>query len=149
MAIYTNDAEIEEVVEKFENCVYSPKEFTHARHLTVAAWYLMSLPREEALARMRENLLRFTAHHGVQGYHETITQFWLRMAEIFLDSCPKTQGFREVLNALMEHFPDKQIIFIHYSEERLMSAQARAHWVEPDLKFLPQSGTPVDEQAVS
>jgi hypothetical protein len=146
---YTNDAEIEEVIKNFEHCVYSPKEFTHARHLTVVAWYLTSRPREEALSGMRENLRRFTAHHGVQGYHETITQFWLRMAEVFLDRCPESLSFRDQVNTLVEHFPDKRIIFTHYSEGRLMSAEARAIWVDPDLKTLPQSGTPLDEHAVS
>ena len=145
MITFAQQAEIEEVVSKFENCAYDPKEFTHAHHLTVAACYLSSYSPEEARSRMRDNLLRFTAHHGVQAYHETITQFWLRMTQVFLARCPESHDFRERLNALIEHFPDKRIIFTHYSESRLMSPGARAKWVEPDLKAIPQSGSSLDE----
>src|ERR1700747_420310 len=74
---YCNEDAIREVVEKFETCIYAPEEFIHARHLTVAAWYLCRLPEDVALHRMRQSLLRFTAHHGKQGYHETITRFWM------------------------------------------------------------------------
>ena len=74
---YRNADAVREVVEKFERCEYAPQEFTHARHLTVACWYLCTLPEKEALDRMREGLLRFTTHHGKRGYHETITRFWI------------------------------------------------------------------------
>ena len=77
MSVYRDISEIETVVHNFEACAYSTAEFTHARHLAVAAWYLHTLSPDAALDRVRQSLLRFTAHHGVKGYHETITRFWM------------------------------------------------------------------------
>src|SRR5271168_3540038 len=76
---YRSEAEIEEVVERFETCTYTPEEFFHARHLTVAAWYFLKLDTKTAEERMRAGLLKFIRHHGKNAYHETITEFWLRL----------------------------------------------------------------------
>ena len=50
---YRDENEIRRVVERFERCDFALPEFTHARHLTVACWYLCTLSREEAMERMR------------------------------------------------------------------------------------------------
>jgi len=66
-AHYSDVIEIELVVKKLESCEYAKDEFTHARHLTVAAWYLSHFPDEQALDKMRSSLLRFTKYHQVKG----------------------------------------------------------------------------------
>src|SRR5256885_15496016 len=81
---YHTTAEIKDVVHRFESCQFAKQEFTHAHHLAVAAWYLHNFTPQEALVRMRTALLRFTSHHGVDAYHETITRFWLLVVENFL-----------------------------------------------------------------
>ncbi len=85
---YRDASEIRDVVERFEGCDFALAEFTHARHLTVACWYLCSLTREEALERMRCGLQSFIAHHGKQGYHETITRFWMELLANYLGQLP-------------------------------------------------------------
>ncbi len=43
----------------------------------------------DATARMREGLARFLAHHGIEGYHETLTVFWMkRLAARFAGTDP-------------------------------------------------------------
>src|SRR5262250_1276188 len=71
------DFEILTLVRRLERCELSPREFHHRDHLAVCAFYLYSSDMEAALNSMRESLLRFIRHHGVTGYHETITRFWM------------------------------------------------------------------------
>lgn len=131
---YATDREIEEVVGKFEGCQFALEEFTHARHLTVACWYLCTMSPEAALSRMRDGLLRFIGHHGKQGYHETITRFWLELLRSsLLQASPKAQLMDKVNNTL-KRFTNKDVLFMYYSRERVMSEAAKANWVEPDLR---------------
>lgn len=130
---YCNEDAIREVVEKFETCIYAPEEFIHARHLTVAAWYLCTLPEDVALHRMRESLLRFTARHGKQGYHETITRFWmLLIAEHLRRQEPELSDVQRI-NEVVARYP-KETLFDYYSRDRVMSESARRAWMEPDLR---------------
>ena len=133
---YLQADEIAAVVHKFENCEFRKDEFTHEFHLTVAAWYLINYSPEEALDRMRAALLRFTRHHQVMGYHETITRFWLLLAADFLKQAPADTSFTERLNELVQRFGRKDILFEYYTRERVMSDEARDGWVEPNLQTL-------------
>src|SRR3989442_12332162 len=86
MAVYYQDIdEIEAVVRGFEGCSTGKDDFTHACHLTVAAWYLHNYTFEPAAARMRAGQFRFLDHHGIgqQKYNETITLFWLKVVNAF------------------------------------------------------------------
>jgi len=76
---FVNDAEVAALVLAFETATIAASEFTHAAHVAVALSYLGELPPNEALARMREKIRAFAAHHGVSNlYHETLTVFWMR-----------------------------------------------------------------------
>ena len=131
--VYREESEIREVVAKFENLEFGLQEFTHARHVTLASWYLCTLTREEALVRMRTGLQRFIAHHGRQGYHETITRFWMELLDEFLRRLPQEMTKVERVNRAMEEYADKEILFRYYSREFVMSEAARREWVEPDV----------------
>lgn len=137
MTRYESENEIREVVERFETCVFAAEEFTHARHLTVACWYLSTLSPDAALARMREGLLRFTGHHGKHAYHETLTRFWMLLLEEFLAGQPAEALLMERVNNAVKCFESKEVVFEHYSRERVLSEGARREWVEPDLQALP------------
>ena len=137
---YRNETEVREVVEKFERCEFALAEFTHARHLTVACWYLCALPRREALDRMRTGLRRFIAHHGRQGYHETITRFWMELLGNYLCQCPKDQLVGRV-NGALERFASKDVLFGYYSRELLTSEAAKAAWIAPDLHAISDSNS--------
>jgi hypothetical protein len=133
---YRDEQAIVKVVEKFERCEFGVEEFTHARHLTVAAWYLCHLSPEEALVRMKTGLVRFIEHHGKQGYHETITRFWMEIAGKFVASMPRDADIMEKVNNIVERFDNKDVLFEYYSRERVLSEFARREWVEPDLKTI-------------
>ena len=131
---FRTDADVADVVHKFESCHYGKDEFPHFRHLAVAAWYLSHYSPEESLERLRENLLRFTSHHGVTAYHETITRFWLRLAQGHLRSARPEDPLVDRINALVQQLLRKEILFDYYSRERVMSQEARAAWLPPDLR---------------
>jgi hypothetical protein len=134
--IYVNEDEVEAVVRGFEACTTPPTDFKHHSHLTVALWYLRRLGMKEATAHMRESLFRFINHHGAQGYNETITIFWLRLVGRFLDGRPPESSMLELANELTDAYKDSRLIFEYYSRELLSSPEAKARWVEPDLRPL-------------
>lgn len=77
--MYDSEEEIERLVRDFESCTIAAADFHHREHLVVAVWYLQTLSREEAVARMRASLLRFLDHQGVdpKKYSEQVTVFWI------------------------------------------------------------------------
>lgn len=142
---YETIEEIEAVVHSFERCEYGVHEFDHSKHMAVAAWYLRHFSFEGALGRMRCSLLRFTEHHGVKGYHETITRFWLELAagNLLVESAGRS--LVEQVNELIRKYGDKNTLFDYYTREVVMSEEARERWVEPDLKQFPH--TPAQHSA--
>ena len=129
-----------------------PKEnFHHASHLHVAWVYLIeSSSPKEAAEKMRDMLRRLTTAIGKpEKYHETMTLFWVHLLAR-AQTISRTGRLEEVMHAnpqlLEKNFP-----LAYYSTERLFSDEARASWMEPDLKPLSidaiaicSSGTPCD-----
>src|ERR1700732_2916364 len=134
---YRTEAEIEEVVQRFETCAYTPQEFFHARHLTVATWYFLNLDTRAAQERMRDGLLKFIRHHGKNGYHETITEFWLRLVNHRVHRAEAGCDSVAVVNETVVALSDKNLIYKHFSRELVESTDARAGWVIPDLAPMP------------
>ncbi len=136
---YRSKVEIEEVVRRFEDCDYQPEEFFHARHLTVAAWYLSHFDAKAAEERMRAGLRKFIRHHGKNGYHVTITEFWLRMANKTLHEVGPEGDFVARVNRIVECLNHKSLIHEYYSREQLDTPEAKAAWIEPELKRIPRA----------
>lgn len=110
--------------------------FHHASHLHVAWVYLAeSLSVQEAANKMRQTLRRFAAGAGrPQKYHETITLFWVHLLA-WAQNVSRAERLEDVVHAnpqlLEKNFP-----LTYYSASRLFSDEARASWIEPDLKPL-------------
>jgi hypothetical protein len=133
--------EVPDLVAAFERCTLPKEEFTHAAHLTVALWYASRLPFEEALATVREGIQRFNAAHGgvttpTSGYHETITRFYMRVICDYVAGEEEIAGadWAERVRRLLTRYGARDLPLRHYSKERLMSAEARFGWVEPDVR---------------
>jgi hypothetical protein len=138
--IYKTDDEIRFLIERFENCSVTAKEWTHAAHLTAALWYCLSEPDlESAAAKMRDGIFKLNAAHGTpntptRGYHETLTIFWMRTVEGFLAKIKVKGSLAEMVNELVETCGDSGLPLKFYSRELLFSPEARAKYIEPDLK---------------
>jgi hypothetical protein len=133
---YRTVAEIEEVVRRFESCEYKPEDFFHARHLTVAAWYFLHFDRNTAEERMRAGLRKFIRHHGKNGYHVTITEFWLRLVEQTLRASETSDETTSRVNRTVERLSDKSLIYEYFSRERVESRVAKTRRIDPDLRLL-------------
>jgi hypothetical protein len=134
---YRNDEEVLDVVRRFESCEYSPDDFKHRLHLTVALKYLLDSSYAEALERMRQGLYRFIKHHNLSGvYHETLTVFWTRRVLAFVEQSDRTLGLTRLANELSDACADSRIVFDYYTKERLESDKARKYWLDSDLKPL-------------
>src|SRR5216684_3364088 len=134
---YESDDEIRLLVSEFESCSFHPSEFRHHQHLAVVLWYVASLPYTDASERMKRGIQRLAASYGKTGYHETITEFWLRMVRGFLSEAERADALAVQANQLIEKYADKNLILNYYSAELLASPEAKSGWIEPDLGPLP------------
>jgi hypothetical protein len=138
---FRTNEEIFSLVRRFDDCTLPRAEWTHAAHLTVALWFLLEFDWPEATERVRRGIRRYNAAHGIQptptgGYHETLTLFWLRVVRAFLEAeRNEARALVHLANELAATH-DKGLPLSHYTRELLFSPEARAHWVEPDLKPL-------------
>ena len=140
--IYRGIAEIESVVHGFQWCTLPRERWTHGAHLTVALWYHLRLPWPDAEKLIRLGIQRLNSSHGIVttpmgGYHETMTLFWIRMVRDYLEDVQaKKLPVLTLFNEVIERYGRKDLPLEYYSRARLMSAEARANWVDPDLKPL-------------
>ena len=110
--------------------------FHHASHLRVAWTYLCESDSvAEASKKMSATLRRFATAAGVpEKFHETITQFWMRLLAELRES-DRANAFDELVQA-HPRLLEKDLPLEYYSAEALWSDSARLNWVEPDLKPL-------------
>ena len=137
--IYKTDGEIKLLIERFENCTVTAKEWTHYAHLTAAFWYCLREPDlETATAKMRDGIFKLNAAHKTpntptRGYHETLTVFWMQTVADFLVNIKGKDSLTELANALIETCGDSGLPLKFYSRDCLFSLAARENYVEPDL----------------
>jgi hypothetical protein len=137
---FSNQSEIEAVVEGFESCETPADAFTHRHHLVVATWYLHNNTEEEALKKMKSGLIKFLTFHGegIAKYNETMTLFWLKMVRRVEQQLGPHLSLVEMTNRVAEALANSRLIFDYYSEVRVKATEAKANWVEPDLKDIEE-----------
>ena len=124
---------------RFTALALAKEEWTHAAHLTVGAWHVNRYGATEALPMLRDGIKRLNVSIGgantpTSGYHETITAAYVVLIATFLDACPPGLPLAVRVERLLESpLAGRDILFSFWSRERLMSTDARARWVEPDL----------------
>jgi hypothetical protein len=124
----------------FATAAIPSERWTHQSHVRVAFLYLRMLPFDEALERVRIGILALNRANGVEttatsGYHETITVAWARLSAAAIQ-----EGDARDFAAFAESNPQllaKSLLRAYYSKDRLLSPEARAGFVEPDLSLLP------------
>ena len=127
------DGQIEAMIRRFEDGSLPRSEWTHARHLVMALWYLRHHGRDVATRLIRSGIQRYNERHGnPTGYHETITLAWVAVIEWFLGERDRSLPVSSLAEELLEECGDKDYLPRFYSRERLFSDEARASWVRPD-----------------
>jgi len=139
MPQFSSDAEIRAIGEGLLDRSLPKPQWTHAGHC-VATLYLMHQHPELALERdlpgiiARYNESTGTPNSDTGGYHETITQFYIRALEGFVARLPSGLQLFEICNRLLASpVAAREFPFRYYSKPLLFSVAARRHWVEPDL----------------
>jgi hypothetical protein len=138
---YRTNAEVTDLVRHFEDTTLPRDKWTHAAHLVVALDFARRFPAPEGLTRLRAAIKRYNKWTGTpetptRGYHETITIAWFHLVDHFLEVFDDGRSLAALADALVELYATDEL-FRHYSRERLLSADARAGWVEPDRLPLP------------
>lgn len=124
---------------RFTALTLPKEEWTHAAHLAVGAWHVERYGPAEALVRLRRGICRLNESHGNQntatsGYHETITAAYVTLLAAYLDACPAGVPLAARVEQLLAGpLAGRDMLFTFYSRERLLSVDARARWVDPDL----------------
>lgn len=114
-----------------------PTQFHHRDHLRLA-WVLVRLTGEdEATRRITSGIRYFATMHGqAEKYHETMTRFWVRIVAHAVAAQPTITTF-DVFLAACPFLLEKDLPYRHWRRETMLSPDARARWVEPDLQALP------------
>lgn len=146
MTSYTK-AEIDSLIERFENRKLPRAEWTHEAHLVVAIWYCSKHPFEMALELTRQYITGHnesvgTPNTDTEGYHETITKFWLIAANNFILASEPVSITELCNNFLQSEMASSSYPMNFYSKEKLFSVEARHTWVEPDLNELAPNFEP-------
>jgi len=117
-------------------------EWTHAAHFAAALWLLrkgLVQPIKGSMAPMIRayNEATGTPNTTTSGYHETITLASLRGAASALEQ-GSGEPLERVLAALLAGpLGQSRWPLLYWSEDALMSQDARRQWVPPDLAPLP------------
>ena len=88
---------------------------------------------------MRETLQRFTQHHGVNVYHETVTRFWMKLLDHLATTHYRDMPLWRRINLIVERWAVTDPIAAHYSHSVISSRAARESWIAPDRLPLPFS----------
>ncbi len=121
---------------QFESQTLENAAFRHREHVRLTWIYLTGEPPAAVEARLCRALLALAASHGVaQRFHHTLTVAWVHIIESARRSHPDMP-----FDALVDACPsllDKDAPLAYYTRDALYSDEARARWVEPNLKPLP------------
>jgi hypothetical protein len=135
--LWPHDEAIRSVGERFLARTLPKREWTHEAHLSTCAWLILERP-DIAPERELPDLIRGYnesvggVNDATHGYHETITQIFIRAVRGHVAG---TEGMalHERVNALLSSPQGCRGWPLHfYSKERLFSKEARLGWVEPD-----------------
>lgn len=136
-----NSKEVRELIIGFEDGTYPVSRWSHQSHIYMAIWYLRRFPLSEASSRIKEGIKAYNISKGgkntaTSGYHETITEFYIRVLVQFLREHADLSEADLWEKITMESFMESDFPFRYYSKAYLMSTAARRAWYEPDLKSM-------------
>ncbi|MFM5908699.1 MAG: hypothetical protein ACKOPO_14115 [Novosphingobium sp.] len=114
------------------------EEWTHEAHLSTCLWLVEERPdfaceRDLPLAIAAYNESVGGQNTDSAGYHETLTQIYIRGVRLFGQACA-AHGLLDRANALLTSPVGRRDWPLRfYSREVLFSVAARRGWVEPDI----------------
>jgi len=141
--LFTSDAEIEHLGEGLIARSLSKDEWTHEAHLAATTYLLLRRPDIDLDKELPGLIRRFNDSVGgvnsdTEGYHETITQAFLRGVRLFLEEADEREPLHNLVNELLlSPMGRRDWPLRFWSKDRLMSVEARRQFVEPNLAAMP------------
>jgi hypothetical protein len=136
---YSNETEINDLLNLFIEKRLPKEKWTHEAHLTAAIWHLVNHDFYEAVCLIKSRIISYNLAVGgentsTSGYHETITVFWMKWIALFLEQ-NKNKSLLEVTNQFLRSSLALRSVTEHfYEKEKLMSTEARSIFIEPNKK---------------
>ena len=132
----------DDFIQQFEARSFPFEQWHHRAHVKLAYLYLTRHGFELAAAKLRNGIRSYNAAHNVpdlptSGYHETITQFWLRLIQTTVEQYGQLATADEFFDFHPE-LSQKKNHRLFYSPALFMSSLAKREFVEPDLTHLPR-----------
>jgi len=129
-------------IAEFEACRWPLEKWHHRDHVKLAYLYLLRHGLDGAASRLRDGIRAHNAAHHIpdrpdSGYHETMTQAWLRLVHLALCEYGPAASADEFVEQHPE-LSEKKTLRLFYSRELFMSPRAKREFVEPDLAPLPR-----------
>ena len=141
--LFTSDADIEHVGERFLARALPKEEWTHEAHLATTIWRLLKRPDIDVDKELPDLIRRYNESVGgvnsdTEGYHETITRAFLAGVRLFLLEADPAEPLHELVDELLlSPMGRRDWPLRFYSRERLLSVEARRNFVPPDIAALP------------
>ncbi|MFL6760457.1 hypothetical protein [Sphingomonas sp.] len=141
--LFSSDAEIEHLGERFLARTLPKEEWTHEAHLATTTWLLLRRPDIDVDSDLPDLIRHYNESVGgvnsdSEGYHETITRVFLHGVRLFLGEADRREPLHELVNELLlSPMGRRDWPLRFYSRERLLSVEARRSFVPPDLAALP------------
>lgn len=128
-----------DIVRKFQDHSLDKSLWTHQAHITTAIWYLLNYDMEDALCRIRSGIISYNLatggeNTGSNGYHETITVYWWKLIDLYIRAHEGLRYDQLCDSFLASPYAAQAKAFEFYTKEKLLSSQARACFVPPDIK---------------
>jgi len=113
-------------------------EWTHEAHLAACTWLLLERPDMDPEAELPGIIRSYNEAVGgvnddTQGYHDTLTQLYIRAVRHFLAGARPADLLGAVNALLKSPLAERNWPLKHYSREALFSVAARRGWVAPDI----------------
>lgn len=137
--MFTQDDQ--QFIARFEALTLEPGAFDHKAHLRLAFLCITQEGVEPAVKRVGRGIRAFAENAGAADkYHQTITEALVRLIGLRLtrQAVPDWHSFLELNQDLVNQA--KELLLQHYSPDRLFSAEARTHFLEPDRLPLEETG---------
>jgi hypothetical protein len=141
--LFSTDAEIEHLGERFLARVLPKEEWTHEAHLSTTTWLLLRRPDIDVDTKLPDLIRGYNesvsgVNSDSEGYHETITRVFLTGVRLFLSEADPSEPLHALVNELLiSPIGRRGWPLRFYSRERLLSVEARRAFVPPDLATLP------------
>jgi hypothetical protein len=137
-ALLESEAGLHRFVEAWKAGQLPKREWTHAAHVGVAAYFAFDHAAEATFAIMKTGILHHntsvgTANTEDHGYHETLTRFWAGEIGEFVRARRFGSRLEAVRAAVLEFGENRDRFRMFYSFDVVRDRRARREWVAPDL----------------